>query len=161
MAEVMIDRLDECGRWSLRVAASSAHELSGMKINRCMKAGERLAARLGPDEWLLCEPLGGTPEFKDLEGKHHSLVDVGHRYAAFSVQGPQSHAVLAAGCPLDLDPSVFVAGTATRTVLGKAEIILWRLQEVPDYRVESARSFAPYVRDFLQEAAREWRVMRR
>ena len=111
--------------------------------------------RLGPDEWLVC----GPSDFENLKGKHHSLVDVSHRYAAFTVEGPQAHLVLAAGCPLDLDLAAFAAGTATRTLLGKAEIILWRLRDAPVYRVECARSFAPYVGAFLQEAAREWRAL--
>ena len=173
MAEVAISPLGESARWSLRLPADSAtiiSDLAGfriaMDINRGFQAGDRLSARLGPGEWLLCAPPEAAAEIERraadaLAGEDHSLVDVGHRYAAFSVEGPQSHAVLAAGCPLDLDPSAFVAGAATRTLLGKAEIILWRLREVPAYRVECARSFAPYVRDYLQEAAREWRVMRR
>ena len=45
---------------------------------------------------------------------------------------------------------------ATRTLLGKAEIILWRLHDAPAYRVECGRSFAPYVYAFLREAAREF-----
>lgn len=162
MADVTIDRLGECARWSLRMPSSCTHDFIKMKINRCMRAGERLVARLGPDEWLLCAPAGELHGIEAaLAGEHHSLVDVSHRYAAFSVEGPQAHVLLAAGCPLDLDPSAFAAGTVTRTLLGKAEIILWRLHEATAYRVECARSFGPYVRDFLQEAAREWRVMRR
>lgn len=159
MDDVTIDRLGECARWSLRAPSSCSHDFSSMEINRCMQAGQRLAARLGPDEWLVCRPLG-LSDFKNLEGKHHSLVDVGHRYAAFAVAGPQAHAVLAAGCPLDLDPSVFIAGSATRTLLGKAEIVLWRPGDAPAWRVECARSFAPYVGAFLQEAAREWDAIR-
>ena len=124
-----------------------------LPTNHCAKAGKRLAARLGPDEWLLVAPDGDAPDFGALEGRHHSLVDVSHRYAAFAVEGEHAPLVLAAGCPLDLHPSVFTSGTATRTLLGKAEVILWRLE---GYRLECARSFAPYVERFLNEAAREY-----
>jgi sarcosine oxidase, subunit gamma len=70
--------------------------------------------------------------------------------------------VLAAGCPLDLHPGVFTPGSATRTLLGKAAVILWRLDGAPSYRppsyrLECARSYAPYVESFLDLAAREWR----
>jgi sarcosine oxidase subunit gamma len=41
-------------------------------------------------------------------------------------------------------------------LLGKAEIVLWRLDAAPAFRVDCARSFAPYVQAFLQEAAREF-----
>ena len=150
----MIALLPDFARWVLRLPADRMREVTAfpiaMEINRCAAANGRLAARLGPDEWLLCAPVG-TAEFT-LEG-HHALVDVSHRYAALAVE---SAMVLAAGCPLDLHPAAFTPGTATRTLLGKAEIVLWRLPDAPGYRVECARSFAPYVLAFLREAAREF-----
>lgn len=171
MADLTITPLGDCARWSLRLPPALAQctsELAGFRIaldiNRGARLGDRLSARLGPDEWLLCAlPEAAADIMRTAAAKlakeHHSLVDVSHRYAAFSAEGPQAHVLLAAGCPLDLDPSAFAVGTATRTLLGKAEIILWRLHEVTAYRVECARSFGSYVRDFLQETAREWRVM--
>ena len=147
----MIKKLLPSGRWSLRLPSPLPfREFSiDIPINRASQTGQRLAARLGPDEWLLVAPEGDTPDFGALDGKHHSLVDVGHRYCAFAVEGD----VLAAGCPLDLHPDVFTPGTATRTLLGKAEIVLWRLGEAPSYRIDCARSFAPYVQRFLEEAS--------
>ena len=59
-----------------------------------------------------------------------------------------------AGCPLDLSPAAFPAGAATRTLLGKAEIILSRSDDAPAFEIECGRSFAAYVRDFLFVAAR-------
>jgi sarcosine oxidase subunit gamma len=164
MAEAWFSRIGEQARWSLRLPDSGVREaLAGFRlprdINRCAREGEHLAARLGPDEWLLVAPE--APGFAQaaeaaLAGAHHSLVDVGHRYAAFTIEGPQAHVLLAAGCPIDLHPQVFVPGTATRTLLAKAEIILWRLADTPAYRLECARTFAPYVSAFLAEAAREF-----
>jgi sarcosine oxidase, subunit gamma len=165
MVEVVIDPLGECSRWALRMPSAVFHKtksVSGfrtdLEINRCAGSGGRLSVRLGPDEWLLCAAESIPDVGRALLDEHHSLVDVSHRYAGFTVQGPQAHAVLAAGCPLDLDPASFAGGTATRTLLGKAEIVLWRLDEAAAYRVECGRSFAPYLGAFLQEAAREWRV---
>ncbi len=162
MADVTIDPIGEQARWSLRMPLA-LQTLSGFRIaldiNRMSVEGERLAARLGPDEWLLCAPPAGASELAQviaerLCGEHHSLVDVGHRYAAFRIEGVQAHRLLTAGCPLDLDPLVFAPGHATRTLLGKAEIVLWRLPT--GYRVECGRTFAPYVEAFLREAAREF-----
>ena len=158
MAEVRISGLDQCARWSLRMPETLSVDGFGVDqpINRASSVEGRLCARLGPDEWLLCAPEGTAPGFDALQGRHHSLVDVSHRYAGFVVEGDAAHLVLAAGCPLDLDSTVFTAGSATRTLLGKAEIVLWRLDAAPAFRVECARSFSPYLQAFLQEAAGEF-----
>src|SRR5690606_22257751 len=121
----------------------------------------RIAARLGPDEWLLIAPsspddvLAGGIE-NALAGYFHSLVDVSHRNIAIEVSGREAPIVLNAGVPIDLDDAAFPAGSATRTVLGKAEIVLVRPGTDRVYRVECWRSFEPYVRQFLDEAAREF-----
>ena len=62
--------------------------------------------------------------------------------------------LLNAGCPLDLDPSAFPVGMCTRTVLAKAEIVLWRTRQ-DQFHIEVWRSFADYVSSFLAEVARE------
>jgi len=158
MAEVRIAGLDPCARWSLRMPQTLLVDGFALElpVNRASSVERRMCARLGPDEWLLCAPQSAAPNFDALQGRHHSLVDVSHRYAGLAIEGDAAHLVLAAGCPLDLDSTVFTAGSATRTLLGKAEIVLWRLDAAPAFRVECARTFAPYVQAFLQEAAREF-----
>ena len=47
----------------------------------------------------------------------------------------------------------FPAGSATRTILGKAEIVLQR-RAADSFTVTTWRSFAPYVQGFLVEATR-------
>jgi sarcosine oxidase subunit gamma len=61
--------------------------------------------------------------------------------------------VLAAGCPLDLEADAFPVHMCTRTMLAKAEIVLWRTG-AEEFRLEVWRSFAAYVSQFLAEAAR-------
>lgn len=52
-----------------------------------------------------------------------------------------------------MDVSAFPVGMCTRTLLGKAEIVLWRT--APEvFRIEVWRSFAAYLSAFLEEAAR-------
>jgi len=162
MADAPLIALGDCARWSLRLPLARAQQLGelagyriALDINRAARVDERLAARLGPDEWLLCGPHEEGFESKveaAFAGAPHSLVDIGHRYVAFAVDGAKAPLLLSSGCPLDLHPAALVEGTATRTLLGKAEIILWRLG---GWRVECARSFARYVHAFLREAARE------
>jgi len=81
-------------------------------------------------------------------------VRVSDRHAALTASGPRAGALLATGCPLDLDDAAFPEGMCTRTLLGKAEIVLWRHRPA-SFRIEVRRSFAAYAWDFLQEAARE------
>jgi sarcosine oxidase, subunit gamma len=115
---------------------------------------------LGPDEQLLLAPASSDddpaaalePALRDIP---HSLVDVSHRQTAFQVRGRDAALLLNAGCPLDLDMNTFPVGMCTRTVLAKAEIVLWRTsQDV--FHVEVWRSFADYVSSFLAEVAREF-----
>jgi sarcosine oxidase subunit gamma len=118
--------------------------------------------RLGPDEWLLRGPESEAAQIAgDVEAAlarlHHALVDVGHARVALSVSGPSAADAINCGCALDLAPAAFPPGTATRTLLGKAEIILSRWDDAA-FEIECGRSFAAYARDFLHEAARQYRA---
>ena len=115
----------------------------------------RAALRLGPDEWLLLAEDAPAAVLLPvlqaaLEGAPASLVDVSDRQVAVDVEGPQALALLAEGCPLDL--ALLPEGGCTRTVFGKAEVVLWRRAE-DWFRLEVARSYAPYLRALLAEAA--------
>jgi sarcosine oxidase, subunit gamma len=151
-------------RWVLRGDAAvraAAESALGVPVPaeacRAGVNGERAALWLGPDEWLLlaaAEQAGlGVRLGRALEALPHSLVEVSHRQVALLVHGPQAALVLASGCPLDLDASAFPVGMCTRTVLAKAEVVLWR-KAAGEFHLEVWRSFAPYVSQFLAEAAR-------
>jgi sarcosine oxidase, subunit gamma len=154
-------------RFSLRLpmsAAATPGEVAGftlaMPINRYRANGERWSARLGPNEWLIGgHKAGGAAIAADVEaalaGAVHALTDVSHRNVALEVSGAEAAATLNAGCPLDLSIAAFPAGSATRTLLGKAEIVAIRMDAAPVFRVECWRSFATYVHGFLVEAARD------
>jgi sarcosine oxidase subunit gamma len=121
-------------------------------------AGERAALWLGPDEWLLLAPSQQRDAIEDdfretLGALPYSLVDVGERQIALTLEGPQAAVLLNCGCPLDFDE--IPVGFCSRTVLGKAENVLWRL--APErFHIEVWRSFASYVRLLLAEAGREF-----
>lgn len=70
------------------------------------------------------------------------------------VSGRGADAVVNGGCPQDLSLGAFPVGAASRTVLGKIEIVLWRTAE-DTFRVECWRSFSGYAYGFLQESARD------
>lgn len=119
----------------------------------------RVAYWLGPDEWLLqATGESDTALFAQmsaaLAGQSCALVDISHGSDAFAVQGPMSAYVLNHGCPLDLSERAFPIGMCTRTILGKAAIILSR-PDVQTFHVDVRRSFAPYAWQLLDEARRE------
>jgi sarcosine oxidase, subunit gamma len=123
---------------------------------RANSVGDRAALWLGPDEHLLLAPAGEAAAVaaqlaSALSGIPHSLVEVSARQVAMQVSGPDSSELLNSGCPLDLDPAQFPPGMCTRTIVGKAEAVLWRKADA-EYHLEVWRSFAGYVVDWLREA---------
>jgi sarcosine oxidase, subunit gamma len=157
-------------RFILRIDAArlpAGGEVAGfaldMPSNRFRSSVQRAALRLGPDEWLLWAPEEETGRIAAevaaaLSGGHFSLVDISQGRAAFALSGAEAASVLNAGCPLDLSPAAFPPGAATRTLIGKCEVVLVLTDDRPTFEVECARSFAPYLRDFLLEAARGLRA---
>ena len=90
---------------------------------------ERAAMRLGPDEWLLSGPEEEAAQIAvdvgaALAGLHHSLVDVGHRHVALSRIGAARGGRDQQRLPARPVARGVPAGAATRTLLGKAEVIL-------------------------------------
>lgn len=140
-------------------AAGVAFGLALPRASGAVSAREgRAALWLGPDEWLLiAEGEDGArlaPALGEALGRRpHSLVDVSQRQIGLDLSGPLARRALSAGCPLDLRDRAFPDGSATRTMLAKSEIVLWR-RAPARYRVEVWRSFADYVASFLEEAAK-------
>jgi sarcosine oxidase subunit gamma len=131
-----------------------------MPLNRWTEQRNGFIARLGPDEWLLVGAEADADQIsselsKALSRFPSALVDISHRQVAFRVAGPNVEWIINSGCPLDLHSSAAPVGFATRTLLGKSEIILFKLGEPVTYRVECWRSFSTYVHGFLLEAARD------
>ena len=158
-----------CGRFSLRCepgAVVGLHIRQSLRldfpINSCLADGEHTCARLGPDEWLLLTSETEADRMAQevqtaLSGRTFSLVDISHRNVAFSITGHRARDTINSGCPLDLADRAFPAGTATRTLLGQAEIVLIRRPGEPTYRIECWRSFARYVHGILKAGAAEFR----
>ena len=117
-------------------------------------AGGRSALCLGPDEWLVIDPDDDPMADLARITAPHSTVDVSHRNVALLVTGEGAADAIEHGCPRDLSLAAFPVGACARTVLGKAEVIVWRGK--PDaFRIECWRSFSTYVMDFMEEVARD------
>jgi len=127
---------------------------------RAHVSGNRATLWLGPDEHLLWQasreielPIDALEQA--LQSHPHSLVDISHRQMALELTGPYAATILAGACPLDLDPKSFPVGMCTRTVLAKADIILWRTA-AEKFHVEIWRSFQNYAMALLQEIGLEY-----
>jgi sarcosine oxidase subunit gamma len=127
---------------------------------RALTAGNRATLWLGPDEHLLWQesrevalPIAELEQA--LGDRAHSLVDVSHRQMALEIAGPNAALILSGACPLDLDLRHFPIGMCTRTVLAKAEIVLWRTA-ADVFHLEVWRSFQNYAQELLHEIARSY-----
>ncbi len=166
---VQLDAVDGVCRFAIRGDAEAAVLIGqafgvGLPIEpwRSATSGPRTALWLGPDEWLLladaADPDVITSEIAAALGdRPYSWVDVSHRNAGFLLSGPHAADVLNAGCPLPLDLASFPVGKCTRTLFGKAEVVLWRTGDTA-FRIEVWLSFAAYVAGLIAEAAREHMV---
>jgi sarcosine oxidase subunit gamma len=162
------------GRWVLHGGADAralAAPVWGVACSeepcRAAVAGPRAALWMGPDEYLLLDMGSGDGSHGDsyaavaqnleraLAGAPHALVDVSHRQFALEISGANAATILSGACPLDLDLRAFPVGMCTRTVLAKADIVLWRTSQA-SFHLEAWRSFAAYVAGLLGEIAREY-----
>jgi sarcosine oxidase subunit gamma len=166
--------LPSAGRWVLH-GAPAARALAapawGVAFSeeacRAVVSGSRATLWLGPDEYLLLDLGPGDGAAGEshaaaaqsleraLAAEPHALVDVSHRQFALEISGPHAATMLSAACPLDLDLRAFPVGMCTRTVLAKADIVLWRTGQTT-FHLEAWRSFGAYVSELLGEIAREF-----
>lgn len=148
-------------RLSLRARESAVPALSealGLSLPTSPKAPSPRACALlsgSADEWLVIDQ-SESDLMAVLSGVSglFSATDISHRNTAIIVSGPGAEAALNAGCPQDLSLTRFPVGACSRTVFGKAEVVLLRVTD-DTFRVECWRSFADYVGGLLQEAAED------
>jgi sarcosine oxidase, subunit gamma len=149
-------------RISLRARPDAVSALSGAlgvtlptKAKTSASANGRHALWLGPDEWLIIdENEVDLMAAVASSGVLHSATDISHRNTAVIVKGRGAEVAVNGGCPQDLSLGIFPVGACSRTVLGKAEVVLLRTAE-DTFRVECWRSFSPYVSGLLNEAAED------
>jgi sarcosine oxidase subunit gamma len=154
---------EDCARFSLRVrpeGLAKAGEAFGCalpaRIGGLAASGERLAICLGPDEWFLMAPADDARAIEERfaagMGQAYSLVEVSHREVGIEVRGPAATLALSSLCALDLEG--MPSGSATRTILDRAQVVL--IKQAPDhYRIEVWQSFAGHVWTLLEAVRRE------
>ena len=149
----------EASRFNLRGSLDFCQAICG-KVNLSLPAKMLTASGdsknavlwIGPDEFYLfsqeanhAATLAQLSRAQDASalGKAGSLVDNSHRFIGICLDGAAAAQLMASYCPLDLSLSAFPIGKATRTLMGKSDILLWRQGE-GTFQIEIARSFASY-----------------
>ncbi|MEE9314757.1 MAG: sarcosine oxidase subunit gamma [Rhizobiaceae bacterium] len=159
---VTIQLAPPASRISLRATkagSKSIEKLLGItlpkKPTETTKKTSRHALWLGPDEWMVIDEKNGDASMVPRQSnKNFTAVDVSHRNVAYIVNGYGAANTLNAGCPRDLSLRAFPVGSCSRTILNKAEVVLYRTAR-NTFRIECWRSFAPYVWAYLLEGAKD------
>ena len=145
-------------------AAQDVAETLGMalpKANTWVAASGATVLWQAYDEWLLVTPDGREQALagalrKALSSTHHAITDVSDLRVAFSLRGPHARDVLQKGCAVDLHPRAFGAGSCVTAALARIRVTLRQTDAMPAYELLAERSYAPYLRDWLADAALEY-----
>ena len=128
--------------------------------NRMNSTGARHVLWMGPDETLLLCEAGREDELlrvirSDAAGQHCAISNVTDGLCALQLSGPAVRNVLAKGCAIDLHPREFGPGDCAQSLLSHAAITLVATDD-DAFLMICRTSFAPYVLDWLQDAALEY-----
>ena len=131
-----------------------------LAANTWNAGNECSALWLGPDEWLIVAPDGRSDALvadlrSALGAVHHSVTDISANRTIIEIAGADARLVLAKGCPLDLHGSAFKPPQCAQTLLAKSQMLLQCIDARPVFRVFVRISFAPYVAEWLLDAAAE------
>ena len=161
-ASVSIETAAPAARISFRATAKGAKDY-GKKIGIDLptKPGEsvskssRSALWIGPDEWLIIDEKKSAEDLMTGgENANSSVTDISHRNVGFLLTGAGAENTLSAAAARDLSLAAFPVNCASRTLFGKAEVVLLRTGKA-SFRLECWRSFAPYVWDLLVDGAQD------
>ncbi|AHH96528.1 sarcosine oxidase subunit gamma [Kutzneria viridogrisea] len=155
-------RLDPVGTAANRVAQSLGTPLPVVP-NTVVVSGDRHTLWLGPDEWLVVGPDGDAPVVvralrEALGTEPGSVVDVSANRVVLELSGARARDVLEQGCSIDLHPRAFGPERCAQTLLARANVLLYQVNEMPTYWVMVRPSFAEYLVSWLLDAARCPRV---
>ena len=146
-------------------ARAAVQDALGLELpltpNTTTAGNDLLSIWLGPDEWLLlAEHQRSDSPVKELQaaltGHFASVVDISAGQTVIRLSGPSTLDVLARGCALDLDPSVFPPGACAQTLLARAQALLVAVDAKPTFDIVVRRSFAPYAAAWLEDSGRDF-----
>lgn len=105
---------------------------------------------LAPEQWLVIGDATMTSSSSDARA-----LDVGARWATFTVRGPDAADLLNAGCSLDLRERAFAPGRCAQSRVEQVPVIVYR-RALDDFDVLVERPLAPHFELWLREAARDF-----
>jgi sarcosine oxidase, subunit gamma len=156
--DVRLDRDDA----ATRVAVESVIGALPVEPNTLHGGPGAAVLWLGPDEWLIVGPPDGEAA---LESQLHdafgdgagriAIVEVSANRTTLELRGPRTRELLEFGCPIDLHPRTFGPGRCAQTLLARANVLIWHVNEEPEdtWRLFVRPSFAVYVAAWLADAA--------
>ena len=112
------------------------------------------------DEWLVLTVDGAQTALEGslreaLSGVHCAITDVSDLRAAFELRGPLARDVLQKGCAVDLHPRAFGSTSCVTAALARVRVTLRQVKDAPGYEILVERSYAAYLRNWLDDAALE------
>ncbi|MDR0808227.1 MAG: sarcosine oxidase subunit gamma [Gemmobacter sp.] len=121
---------------------------------RIETTGDKAAAWMSPDEYLLVLPYAGVAAAlatlaERLSGRHHLAVDVSDARALFRIEGARAAEVLMKLAPAD--HAALAPGEIRRTRIAQVAGAFWR--DETGYNLICFRSVASYVMGLLSHAA--------
>jgi len=117
---------------------------------------------LGPDEWMFLTPPEAEAEImeklmRQLENRHHQVVDVSDYYTVMQISGAHAPETLMKLTPFDIHPRAFKTGDVAGTLFGKAAgWIVNRSSGKPEFDIIMRWSMADYLWCLIAEAGREF-----
>lgn len=97
-------------------------------MGRVQLQDNRLALSVRPDRWLLLSVQDAQEDeaasWEQRLGGGAAVIDHSSGLAALGLSGRSMQEVLARGCRLDLDPSVFPPGSAAATIVAQVPVVL-------------------------------------
>ena len=149
----------------LQVSSQSASAAMAIAIRDVMLPGQPnswagtdpVICRIAPDAWLLQSrrdsgsDLAAATRSKS-EALSRAVTDLSDALTTLELEGPDSYALLARGCGLDLSPVAFGARTCARTRLAQCAVLV---RHAAPARIELVvdRALAHYLQGWLIDAA--------
>lgn len=117
-------------------------------------------AWLAPGEWAIFAPAAALEArvADACAGLTHHLAEVSAGRRLWRVAGDEARALIAKGCSLDTDPSLFPAGRCAQTLLAQVGVLLIpQAGEGQAFDILADASFAGHLRAWFADAALEFR----